>query len=224
MESTNTQRKISRKFVAYMLFGQIWGNLGKISCAHLKIAYANMYVQDSSGHLDIQINPRNRFEASNESMNYFAYKIVFVLIYICVYSIWRVLSIYCPVSPKHISSSLTSLANKLLSMWLSFLSILIYKRKAKQITCFFVSEHELDKTNDCAIREICVFYVFFVDKAVLMKTIVWKKTYFGNHVFQPVYSQALSLFTHFNENVVSAFVTSQTKINTGTYVLKRQCI
>jgi len=45
-----------------MLFGQIWGNLGKISCAQLKIAYVNIYVQDITGHLDIQINLRNRFE------------------------------------------------------------------------------------------------------------------------------------------------------------------
>jgi len=152
----------------------------------------------------------------------------FLLIYICVYIIWRVLSIYCPVSPKHISSSLTSSTNKFLSMWL----ILICKRKAKQITSFFVSEHELNITNDCAIREICVFGVFCVHKAVLMKTIVWKKTYFGNHVFQTI-----KLFTHFNKNdfnknyllistrmIVSAFLTSQTKINTGTDVLKRQCI
>ena len=35
------------------------GNLGKISCAHQKIAYVNIYVQDSSGHLDIQINPKH---------------------------------------------------------------------------------------------------------------------------------------------------------------------
>jgi len=61
MECINTLRKISWKFVAYtLLLGQIWGNLGKISCAHLKIAYVNIYVQDSAGHLDMQINPRNR--------------------------------------------------------------------------------------------------------------------------------------------------------------------
>jgi len=115
-----------------LLFGQIWGNLGKISCAHLKIAYVSIYVQDSAGHLDIQMNPRNRFEALNESMNYFAYKIVSLNLHLCIHYMESSVNILSCISETYIF--ITNLFNKQISFHVTHPNL---QKKSKTNYFFF---------------------------------------------------------------------------------------